>query len=130
HRRRSVRRGAGHRRGRPVRPRRARLAARPRAVRYGRADQAPGRGAGAGPALVNRMPVAPAILADAVAVLTFAIIGMSTHGTLLLELGRVAWPFAVGGAVGWAWTRAWRDPARIWPVGIAVWFSTVALGLM
>ena len=73
--------------------------------------------------------LAPAVVADLVAVLTFAIIGMNTHGTLLLELGRVAWPFAVGAAAGWLWTRAWRDPARIWPSGVAIWLTTVALGM-
>lgn len=78
----------------------------------------------------GRIPLAPAIVADVVAVLTFAIIGMNTHGTLLMELGRVAWPFAVGAAAGWAWTRAWRDPARIWPQGVCIWFTTVALGMI
>ncbi|GAA1853891.1 DUF3054 domain-containing protein [Myceligenerans crystallogenes] len=78
----------------------------------------------------GRVPVAPAIVADAVAVLTFAIIGMNTHGTLLLELGRVVWPFAVGAAAGWAWTRAWRDPSRLWPAGVCIWFTTVIVGMI
>ncbi|MBL0885091.1 DUF3054 domain-containing protein [Myceligenerans indicum] len=78
----------------------------------------------------DRVPVAPAIVADGVAVLVFAIAGMSAHDTLVLELGRVVWPFAVAAAVGWAWTRAWRDPARIWPVGVAVWFTTAVGGMI
>lgn len=77
-----------------------------------------------------RAPLAPAILADTVALLTFAIIGMSTHGTLLLELGRVVWPFAVGAALGWAGTRAWREPAALWPAGICIWFTTVVVGMI
>ncbi|MBE1877197.1 DUF3054 domain-containing protein [Myceligenerans pegani] len=78
----------------------------------------------------GRIPVAPGIVADAVAVLVFAIAGMRAHDTLVLELGRVVWPFAVGAAVGWAWTRAWHDPARIWPVGVGVWFTTVVGGMI
>ncbi|GAB3168012.1 hypothetical protein GCM10027059_29930 [Myceligenerans halotolerans] len=96
---------------------------------------ASGRGATAGPGGGSEggtptIPVAPAIVADAVAVLVFSIAGMSAHDTLFLELGQVAWPFAVAAAVGWAWTRAWQDPSRIWPVGVAVWFTTVALGMI
>ncbi|RPF22398.1 DUF3054 domain-containing protein [Myceligenerans xiligouense] len=79
---------------------------------------------------VGKVPVAPAVVADLVAILVFSIAGMNAHGTLMLELGRVAWPFALAAAVGWAWTRAWRDPSRLWPAGVAVWFTTVALGMI
>jgi hypothetical protein len=41
----------------------------------------------------------------------------------------VGLPFLVGLAAGWLAARAWRAPARVWPVGVAVWFATVALGL-
>lgn len=77
-----------------------------------------------------KAPLVPAIVADGVAILVFAIAGMSAHDTLLLEFGRVVWPFAVGAAAGWAWTRAWHDPSRVWPVGVGVWFTTVALGMI
>ncbi|GAB4083876.1 hypothetical protein GCM10028784_05060 [Myceligenerans cantabricum] len=97
------------------------------------ADGGAGRGSARGRAAagdVGKIPVAPAVVADVVAILAFSIAGMSAHGTLLLQLGRVAWPFAVAAAVGWAWTRAWQDPSRLWPVGVAVWFTTVALGMI
>ncbi|MBO0607873.1 DUF3054 domain-containing protein [Myceligenerans salitolerans] len=86
--------------------------------------------AGGGTGGAGAVPVVPAVVADAVAVLVFSIAGMNAHGTLMVELGRVAWPFAVAAAAGWAWTRAWRDPSRLWPVGVAVWFTTVALGMI
>jgi hypothetical protein len=94
------------------------------------ADDA-GRDSGAGTTSgASRVPVAPGIIADAVAILVFSIAGMRAHDTILLELGRVAWPFAVAAALGWAWTRAWHDPSRIWPVGVAVWFTTVVGGMI
>ncbi|WP_125774060.1 DUF3054 domain-containing protein [Antribacter gilvus] len=75
-------------------------------------------------------PVWPAVVADTVSVAAFALIGIASHdGSLAEAFVRVVWPFAVGAAVGWAWTRAWRSPDRLWPVGVLVWCTTVALGL-
>jgi hypothetical protein len=69
-------------------------------------------------------------VADALAVLAFTLIGIASHdGSLVSAFGRVVWPFALAAAIGWAVTRAWRDPARLWPTGVLVWLVTVAGGL-
>lgn len=76
-------------------------------------------------------PVWPAAVADAVAVLAFTLIGIASHdGSLLEAFGRVVWPFALAAAAGWVWTRAWQDPARPWPTGVLIWFTTVIGGLV
>jgi hypothetical protein len=76
-------------------------------------------------------PVWPAAVADAVAVLAFTLIGIASHdGSLVSAFGRVVWPFAVAAALGWAVTRAWRDPARVWPTGVLIWLVTVVGGLV
>lgn len=78
-----------------------------------------------------RVPVRPAVAADAVCVLVFAAVGIASHdGSLVGTLGRVVWPFALAAAVGWVLTRAWRDPARVWPAGVLIWFLTVLGGLV
>lgn len=77
------------------------------------------------------LPVWPAAVADAVAVLAFTLIGIASHdGSLVAAFGRVVWPFALAAALGWVMTRAWQDPARIWPTGVLIWFMTVFGGLM
>lgn len=76
-------------------------------------------------------PVWPAAVADAVAVLAFTLIGIASHdGSLVAAFGRVVWPFALAAAIGWAVTRAWRDPARVWPTGVLIWLVTAAGGLV
>ncbi|WP_369371551.1 DUF3054 domain-containing protein [Promicromonospora sp. Populi] len=78
-----------------------------------------------------RVPIWPAAVADAVAVLAFTFIGIASHdGSLIAAFGRVVWPFALAAAIGWAWTRAWHDPTRIWPTGVLIWFTTVFVGLV
>lgn len=75
-------------------------------------------------------PFWPAAVADAVAVLAFTLIGIASHdGSLANALGRVVWPFALAAAIGWLVTRAWRDPARLWPTGVLIWAVTVVGGL-
>jgi hypothetical protein len=75
-------------------------------------------------------PVWPAAAADAVAVLAFTLIGIASHeGSFVSAFGRVVWPFALAAALGWIMTRAWHDPARIWPTGVLIWFLTVVGGL-
>ncbi|GGM25841.1 DUF3054 domain-containing protein [Promicromonospora citrea] len=75
-------------------------------------------------------PVWPAAVADGVAVLAFTAIGIASHdGDLLQAFGRVVWPFAAAALLGWLVARAWRDPARVWPVGVVVWAVTVLGGL-
>lgn len=76
-------------------------------------------------------PVWPAAAADAAAVLVFAGVGIASHdGSLVSAFGRVVWPFAVATVLGWVMTRAWQDPARIWPTGVLIWFLTVFGGLV
>lgn len=80
---------------------------------------------------MQKIPVWPALVADTVSILAFAVVGIASHdGDLAGAFARVVWPFAVGGAAGWVWTRAWRAPDRVWPVGVAVWSTTVLLGLV
>lgn len=75
-------------------------------------------------------PVWPAAVADAVAVLAFTLIGIASHdGSFVAAFGRVVWPFALAAAIGWAVTRAWQDPARVWPTGVLIWVVTVVGGL-
>jgi hypothetical protein len=75
-------------------------------------------------------PFWPALVADAVAVLVFTIVGIASHdGSLTSAFGRVVWPFALAAAIGWAVARAWRDPARVWPTGVVIWAVTVLGGL-
>jgi hypothetical protein len=77
------------------------------------------------------VPVWPAAVADAVAVLAFTLIGIASHdGSLVAAFGRVVWPFALAAALGWVITRAWLDPTRIWPTGVLIWFITVLGGLL
>ena len=78
----------------------------------------------------TRVPVWPAVLADAACVLVFAVVGIASHdGSMIAALGRVVWPFALAAALGWVLTRAWHGPARIWPTGVLVWLVTVLGGL-
>ena len=75
-------------------------------------------------------PVWPAAVADAVAVLAFTLIGIASHdGSLVAAFGRVVWPFALAAALGWVLTRAWQDPARVWPTGVLILVTTVVGGL-
>lgn len=72
-----------------------------------------------------------AVVADVVCVLAFTLIGTASHATAgsAGHVALVTLPFLAGLAVGWAASRAWRAPARLWPTGVTVWFATVALGL-
>jgi hypothetical protein len=73
-------------------------------------------------------PVWPAAVADAVAVLAFTLIA-SHDGSFVAAFGRVVWPFALAALIGWAVTRAWQDPSRVWPTGVLIWVVTVIGGL-
>ncbi|QUX30039.1 DUF3054 domain-containing protein [Nocardiopsis akebiae] len=72
-----------------------------------------------------------ALLADLVCVLAFVVIGRTDHGTgtALAEIAWTAWPFAAATVLGWAVTRAWTAPVRIWPTGLFVWAVTVVGGM-
>lgn len=41
-----------------------------------------------------------------------------------------AWPFLVGGAIGWFVLRAWRAPWAIWPSGVGIWIGAVLVGML
>lgn len=81
-------------------------------------------------AMKRRVEVAAAL--DVLAVLLFVIIGRRNHhegGNVVLGALRVAAPFLIALAVGWAATRAWRTPTALL-TGMWVWVCTVALGLL
>ncbi len=71
------------------------------------------------------------MLGDAVLVLAFVVIGRASHHAAggLPGLVSTAWPFLAGLAAGELAVRAWRRPAALVPTGVAVWLSTVALGM-
>ncbi|GAA2070807.1 DUF3054 domain-containing protein [Actinomadura alba] len=77
-----------------------------------------------------RVMVAAAL--DLCCVIVFVVIGRSSHDEAgsLAGAATTAWPFLVGMAAGWAASRAWRNPAGLVPVGVAVWLATVALGMV
>jgi Protein of unknown function (DUF3054) len=72
-----------------------------------------------------------AMAADVALVLAFVIIGRASHhaGGGLSGLVSTAWPFLAGLATGEVAVRSWRRPAAVVPTGIAVWLSTVAIGM-
>jgi peptidoglycan/LPS O-acetylase OafA/YrhL len=73
-----------------------------------------------------------AVLADVVCVLMFCTIGRRSHaeGITVAGVAETAWPFLAGTAVGWLVVRGWRRPASVAPTGLAVWLSTVAIGML
>src|SRR6476660_4735917 len=73
-----------------------------------------------------------AALADVVGVLVFCTIGRRSHaeGLTVAGVAETAWPFLVGTAVGWLLVHAWRKPTAVAPTGLAVWVSTVAIGML
>jgi hypothetical protein len=72
-----------------------------------------------------------AVAGDVACVLAFTLVGTANHGSggSLVHVLTVGAPFLVALALGWVVSRAWRAPARVWPVGVVVWFATVVLGL-
>ncbi len=80
----------------------------------------------------DRRGVWPAVVCDLLCVVVFAVVGTINHATSG-DLGHVALvglPFLLALASGWFAFRAWRAPARVWPTGVAVWGTTVVLGLV
>ena len=88
------------------------------------AENAPGRHAAVS------APVAA--LLDVACVLALAMAGRSSHGGMngLADVTRVAWPFLVALAAGWAASALWR---RTCPValdaGVLAWAVTLAGGM-
>ena len=78
---------------------------------------------------VSRTPLL-ALLIDAILVTVFVLIGRASHNEGLLGTLVTLWPFLAGLAGGWLMLRAWRSPLRIVWTGLAVWASTVGLGLV
>jgi hypothetical protein len=85
----------------------------------------------------SRAPVAAgtapiALLADAACVVLFAAIGRASHDESggLAALWTTAWPFLAGCGLGWIASRAWRAPLAMMPTGVAVWLSTLAVGML
>jgi len=73
----------------------------------------------------------PALAADVICILVFAIVGRSSHdeSTNLAGVLHTAWPFLAGYLVGLLVSRGWRAPlAR--PVAVTVWVSTVTVGML
>jgi hypothetical protein len=78
-----------------------------------------------------RPEIVRAAVLDAALVVVFVLIGRASHGEDLSPsavLG-TAWPFLVGGLVGWVAARAWRRPSRIVPTGLVVWGTAVVVGM-
>lgn len=80
---------------------------------------------------MRRFPWTLAALLDVAVIVGFAAAGISTHsGDILADLLRVAWPFAVGAALGWLVSIAWKAPAAPVRAGATVWFFAVGCGMI
>ena len=81
-----------------------------------------------------RSPAVAAVL-DLLVVVLFAAVGRRSHAeaTALSGLFHTAWPFVVGGAIGWlaafALYRNKFDAFLLVPTGIVVWVMTVVVGM-
>lgn len=75
---------------------------------------------------------ATALLIDLVCVVVFCTIGRRSHaeGITLTGVAHTAWPFLTGTAIGWLASRAWRRPFSLAPTGLAIWISTVLIGML
>jgi uncharacterized membrane protein (GlpM family) len=69
---------------------------------------------------------------DVIAVLIFVAAGRRSHdegGNASIETAKVAAPFLIALAAGWAVTRAWKRPDAL-ATGAGIWVVTVALGML
>lgn len=73
-----------------------------------------------------------ALATDLLLVLIFVLIGRRSHDEENQISGLLVtfWPFAVGALLGWAASLGWRRPLALWPTGVAVWVSAVAVGML
>ncbi|MEU9866425.1 DUF3054 domain-containing protein [Actinomadura verrucosospora] len=71
-------------------------------------------------------------VADVLCVLVFVAIGRASHEEAASLGGflSTAWPFLVGLGVGWGLLRAWRRPEEVFPAGVGIWVSSVAVGMV
>ncbi len=76
--------------------------------------------------------VLPAAAADIACVLIFCALGRRSHaeGITVAGLTETAWPFLSGTAAGWLLARGWQRPTAVAPTGLAVWVSTVLVGML
>lgn len=70
-----------------------------------------------------------ALTADVLLVLLFAGLGRRTHALDAAGLLSTAWPFLAGLLLGWLVWRVHRTPFGVWPRGVALWLTTVAVGM-
>jgi FtsH-binding integral membrane protein len=72
----------------------------------------------------------PALAADVICILVFAIVGRTSHAESsdLLGVLHTAWPFLAGYLVGLLLSRGWRRPLSQ-PVALSVWVATVVGGM-
>ena len=73
-----------------------------------------------------------ALSADILCVIVFSTIGRRSHaeGLTVAGIAQTAWPFLAGTGVGWLLSGGWRRPFTVIPTGIAVWVSTVVVGML
>ncbi|MEX5296675.1 DUF3054 domain-containing protein [Kocuria sp. CPCC 205268] len=74
-------------------------------------------------------PWAPVLVVDVLVVLLFAGLGRRTHALDAAGLLSTAWPFLAGLLLGWLVWRVHRAPSVIRPRGVALWLTTVAVGM-
>ncbi|GAB2458066.1 DUF3054 domain-containing protein [Xylanimonas ulmi] len=92
-------------------------------------SESSGTGAGAG----FTVTLGRAGAYDVVVLVVFLMFGSAAHGSAdrgtghLVALGAT---FFAGLAAGWALSRAWRAPARLWPTGVIIWLTTVVVGVV
>ncbi|WP_425954640.1 DUF3054 family protein [Xylanimonas sp. McL0601] len=93
----------------------------------------PSKSAGRGLAPASAGLVARAAAYDLSVVLVFLLFGAGAHDSASRGAGHIVAltaTFLVALAEGWAVTRAWRSPARLWPTGVVVWLVTVVVGVV
>ncbi|WP_298592077.1 DUF3054 domain-containing protein [uncultured Kocuria sp.] len=74
-------------------------------------------------------PWAAALTVDVLLVLLFAGLGRKTHALDAAGILSTAWPFLAGLLLGWLVWRVHRNPFAVWPRGVALWVTTVAVGM-
>ena len=76
------------------------------------------------------MRIWPALAADVICILVFAIVGRTSHAesTDLAGVLSTAWPFLAGYALGLTLARSWRHPVAR-PSALVLWVSTVVAGM-
>lgn len=73
-----------------------------------------------------------ALIADVVLVIAFAAVGFYTHAQVLTFEGaaQTSWPFLVGLGFAWLVSAAWTEPLAPMRTGVAVWSTTVLIGML